>query len=38
MADQCSATYGFNTAKSISCMDTGYERLAMASASETKGL
>ena len=38
MPDQCNATYGFNTAKSISCMDTGYGTLAMASNSETKDL
>lgn len=38
LADQCNATYGFNTAKSLSCMDTGYERLAMANGSQRKGL
>ena len=38
LADQCNATYGFNTAKSLSCMDTGFERLAMANASQKDDL
>lgn len=38
LADQCNATYGFNTAKSLSCMDTGFDRIAMADASQSKGL
>lgn len=38
LADQCNATYGFNTPKSISCTDTGFERIAMASATRNVGL
>ena len=35
MADQCNATYGFNTAKSVACMDTDYDRLAMVSGAKS---
>jgi hypothetical protein len=41
MADQCNATYGFNTSKSVSCMNTGYEEIAVAAAASvpiSKGL
>jgi hypothetical protein len=33
LADQCDATYGFSTEKSVACMNTGFERIAMADAS-----
>ena len=38
MADQCNATYGFNTPKAIDCMNTGYDRIAMADAGDTAEL
>ncbi|MDE0910649.1 MAG: hypothetical protein OSB60_09305 [Myxococcota bacterium] len=39
LADQCNAIYGFSTEKSAACMNTGFERIAMADASpQNKGL
>lgn len=37
-ADQCNATYGFNTPKAMACMNTGYDRVAMAEADNTADL
>jgi hypothetical protein len=41
IADQCNATYGYYTWKSVSCMNTGYEQIAVAAAASvpiSKGL
>lgn len=38
MADQCNATYGFNTPRSLACMNSGQERLAMAGSGAARDL
>jgi hypothetical protein len=39
LADQCNATHGFSTASSSACMETGFNRIAMADVSpRNKGL